>query len=100
MDKPKDPELRDCVVRFRDDHEVEHCVRLRATWSGKTAKNRMGEQRLSSKNGRRRNLRRADHAYGQRQEAAGLVETAGKITLRRVQERKTPSACEMTNSTE
>lgn len=31
MDKPKDPELRDCVVRLRDDHEVEHSVRLRAT---------------------------------------------------------------------
>ncbi|MGC1485796.1 MAG: hypothetical protein WA789_18535 [Candidatus Acidiferrum sp.] len=31
MDKSKDPELRDCVVKLRDDHEVEHCVRLRAT---------------------------------------------------------------------
>jgi hypothetical protein len=30
MDKPKDPELRDCVVRLRDDHEVEHSVRRRA----------------------------------------------------------------------
>jgi hypothetical protein len=31
MEKSKDPELRDCVVRLRDDHEIEHCVRLRAT---------------------------------------------------------------------
>jgi hypothetical protein len=23
MDKSKDPELRDCVVKLRDDHEVE-----------------------------------------------------------------------------
>jgi len=31
LDKPKDPELRDCVVRLRDDHGIEHSVRLRAT---------------------------------------------------------------------
>jgi hypothetical protein len=31
MDKSKDPELRDCVVKLRDDHELEHNVRLRVT---------------------------------------------------------------------
>src|ERR1700676_62091 len=31
MDNPKDPDLRDCVVKLRDDHDVEHSVRLRAT---------------------------------------------------------------------
>jgi len=30
MDKSKDSELRDCVVKLRDDHEVEHSIRLRA----------------------------------------------------------------------
>jgi hypothetical protein len=31
MDKPKDPDWRDCVVRLRDDHEIAHSVKLRAT---------------------------------------------------------------------
>jgi hypothetical protein len=31
MDKSRDPDLRDCVVKLRDDHEIKHSVRLRAT---------------------------------------------------------------------
>jgi hypothetical protein len=31
MEKSKAPDLRDRVVKLRDDHEVEHSVRLRST---------------------------------------------------------------------
>jgi hypothetical protein len=78
MDKPKDPELRDCVVTLRDDHEVEHSVRLRATSVYEAALRGLAKlQKVGWESDGSQvrtvvveNLRRADDAYGQRQENA------------------------------
>jgi hypothetical protein len=80
------------VVKLLDDHDIEHSVKLRTTEAALRGLARLQKVGWESDGSRVRTVtveiyEEPTNHYGQRQEAAGLVESAGKLSIQRIQER-------------